>query len=147
MSEDRMTPLQMLEARVAAMEEHIKGLEEWSGFDGDECVEGDVPSIDERLSVQELIIRHMLKLLESQVSGFSVERFAGSLQAALAIKIAESGDDALNADIELRLGRIIDDVIGVSPHRSKARTTGKSQPILVVKNRDVPAPQPSDDGQ
>ncbi len=147
MSEDRMTPLQLLEARVAAMEEHIKRLEDWTGFDEEEYVEGDVPSIDERLSVQELIIRHMLKLLESQVSGFSVERFAGSLQAALAIKIAESGDDALNAEIELRFGRIIDDVIGVPPLRRKAHTTGKSRPVLVVKNRDVPEPQPSNDGQ
>ncbi|WP_080692011.1 hypothetical protein [Brucella anthropi] len=142
MSEDRLTPLQLLEARLATMEEQIERLEGWTGFDEEEYLDGDVPSLDERLSVQELIIRHMLTLIEKQVPGFSVESFAGSLKAALAIKIAESGDDAVNAEIEQRLGRIIDDVIQVSPQKEKPSKIGKSHLLLVGKNRDQPAQEP-----
>ncbi|MBR7651422.1 hypothetical protein KCX83_03695 [Brucella oryzae] len=134
-----MTPLQLLEARIATMEEHIKRLEEWTGFDEEICLEGEVASIDERSSVQELIIRHLLKLLESHMADFSLERFAASLHKALATKVAESGESAFNAEIEEGLGRIIDDIIGVPRRRSK---TGKSRPVLVATNRDEPPQRP-----
>jgi hypothetical protein len=68
----RMTTEEALAARVNELERRLEGLEAWTDADEDWSSRSASPSIGERILAQDLILQHMLRMLEETVPGFSI---------------------------------------------------------------------------
>lgn len=142
MSENRMTPLQLLEARVTTMEEHIKRLSDWTGFDEDDDPSEKVTSPDDRLLAQQIVIQCLLKQLEALRPEFTVERFAATVREELASQRAKLSPEESDPELEQQFDQALDRVIGVLPRKQMPQKAGKARLFLVGTNLDEPAQEP-----